>query len=133
MDKAEKVFSIIFISDNKTTKIMHPSKQAFDTPSLGIAMQWSAVLSFGFDSILFMRRNYFDTILLKFAIKRSRRNVYCERKTRAICRRVLIYGHLMSSDLYRKGIYPCNSFFGRMRGLAELGGLELGIIGSVLI
>jgi len=41
------------------------------------------------------------------------------------------HGHLMLPDQNRIGIYPGYSLFGRMRGLAELRGLELGITRSL--
>ena len=37
------------------------------------------------------------------------------------------HGHLMLADQHRSNIYPGYSLFGRMRGLAELRGMELGI------
>jgi mannonate dehydratase len=43
------------------------------------------------------------------------------------------HGHLMIPDMNRKGIYPGYSLFGRMRGLAELRGMEIGIIRSLVL
>jgi mannonate dehydratase len=37
------------------------------------------------------------------------------------------HGHLMSAEQNKEGIYPGYSLFGRMRGLAELRGMELAI------
>jgi mannonate dehydratase len=41
------------------------------------------------------------------------------------------HGHLMLPDHHKQGIYPGYSLFGRMRALAELRGLELGISRSL--
>lgn len=41
------------------------------------------------------------------------------------------HGHLMIPELNRSGIYPGYSLYGRMRGLAELRGLQLGISRSL--
>ena len=37
------------------------------------------------------------------------------------------HGHLMIPEQNKKGIYPGYSLFGRMRGISELRGMELGI------
>ncbi len=41
------------------------------------------------------------------------------------------HGHLMLPDQHKQGIYPGYSLFGRMRALAELRGMEAGIIRSL--
>ncbi|MGD8778491.1 MAG: mannonate dehydratase [Ignavibacteria bacterium] len=41
------------------------------------------------------------------------------------------HGNLMVPDMHRKNVYPGYSLFGRMRGLAELRGMEQGIIRSL--
>ncbi|MEJ2506216.1 MAG: mannonate dehydratase [Ignavibacteriaceae bacterium] len=41
------------------------------------------------------------------------------------------HGHLMIPEQSKQGIYPGYSLFGRMRGLAELRGMELGILRSL--
>ena len=41
------------------------------------------------------------------------------------------HGHLMLPDQHKEGIYPGYSLYGRMRALAELRGMELGIVRSL--
>jgi mannonate dehydratase len=41
------------------------------------------------------------------------------------------HGHLMLADQPREKVYPGYSLFGRMRGLAELRGMEAGITRSL--
>lgn len=43
------------------------------------------------------------------------------------------HGHLMIPEFDKQGIYPGYSLFGRMRGLAELRGMELGIMKALNI
>lgn len=64
--------------------------------------------------------------VMKVLLKEQRRRMDEGRKDSQIPMRP-DHGHLMSVDEHKKGIYPGYSLFGRMRALAELRGLELGI------
>lgn len=64
--------------------------------------------------------------IMKILLIEQRRRI----KTKAMNSRMPMrpdHGHLTITDENRKGIYPGYSLFGRMRGLAELRGLEQGI------
>ena len=50
---------MIFITNYKTKKILNPSKQAFDLPSLSISSQFPAILHWLFKSIIPVRGNHF--------------------------------------------------------------------------
>jgi mannonate dehydratase len=64
--------------------------------------------------------------VIKALLVEQKRRVVEENRSRRMPMRP-DHGHLMSPDRDRKNIYPGYSLFGRMRGLAELRGLELGI------
>ena len=72
MDEAKIVFSVIFVSNNKTAKVMHPSKEPFNAPSFAIPTQGSSILCNGLTSIGLVRSYEFDTSLLKVPIERIR-------------------------------------------------------------
>ena len=64
--------------------------------------------------------------VMKVLLVEQRRRLHEGRKDNRIPIRP-DHGHLMIPDMNRKGIYPGYSLFGRMRNLAELRGMELGI------
>jgi mannonate dehydratase len=69
------------------------------------------------------------SIMREFVIEQKRRLDKGEKNSRMPMRPD--HGHLMIPDQTKEGIYPGYSLFGRMRGLSELRGLELGIRASL--
>lgn len=68
-------------------------------------------------------------VVKAFLLEQKRRKEEARKDTRMPMRPD--HGNLMIPDQNREGIYPGYSLFGRMRGLAELRGMELGIILSL--
>ena len=64
--------------------------------------------------------------VIKALLVEQKRRVVEESRSRRMPMRP-DHGHLMTPDKDRENIYPGYSLFGRMRGLAELRGMELGI------
>jgi len=54
---------MIFITNNKTTKVLKPCKQTFNLPSLPVSPQYSPILSSRFDTVNFMRSYQFNSSL----------------------------------------------------------------------
>jgi len=52
---------MIFITNNKSTKVLQPSKQPLDLPPLSISPQYSAILGGRFDTVVFMRSYQLNT------------------------------------------------------------------------
>ena len=55
---------MIFIANNKSTKILKPSKEAFDFPSFPISLQGSTILSGGFSAIASMWCDHLNATFL---------------------------------------------------------------------
>ena len=68
-------------------------------------------------------------IMKELIIEQKRRQDAGEKNSRMPMRPD--HGHLMLPDQNKEGIYPGYSLFGRMRGLSELRGLEMGIRNSL--
>ena len=47
MNHTEEIFSMIFISNRQSSKVMQPSEETFDFPTAFIAPQFASILSFG--------------------------------------------------------------------------------------
>ncbi len=83
----------------------------------------------------FMEENHLDgdidiyDVMKTLLIEQKRRADSGEKNARMPLRPD--HGHLMLPDQHRRDIYPGYSLFGRMRGLAELRGLEVGIAKSL--
>ncbi len=52
---------MIFIANDKTTKVLEPGEEAFNFPTLSVSPQGSAILGLGLSSITLMRCDHFDT------------------------------------------------------------------------
>jgi hypothetical protein len=62
---------MVFITNNKTTKVLQPGKQAFNFPSLSVSPQGSTILGGRFDTVVFVWSNhlnatFFGQPLIKF-------------------------------------------------------------------
>ena len=68
-------------------------------------------------------------VVKAFLVEQKRRKEEGRKDTRMPMRPD--HGNLMIPDQNRHGVYPGYSLFGRMRGLAELRGIEVGIIRSL--
>ena len=55
---------MIFITNDQTTKVLKPGKQAFHLPTLCVSTQGSAILSLGLSSVRPMRGDHLDTTFL---------------------------------------------------------------------
>ena len=56
---------MVFVTNNKAPEVLQPGKEAFDLPSTPIAPQFSPILGTRLFAPLSMRRNHFNTTLLK--------------------------------------------------------------------
>ena len=71
MDHTQEIFSMILITNWQSSKIMQPSKKAFNFPASLIAPKFTSVLGFGLFPVLLMRRYQFNArLILQSLIKR---------------------------------------------------------------
>jgi hypothetical protein len=62
VDKAEKVFDVVFPSGDKPPEVVHPGEEPFHFPASSVRSQLAPVL--GFASTTTVGRDHFDAIFI---------------------------------------------------------------------
>jgi hypothetical protein len=68
MKHTQKILGMALIADNKSPKVLKPSKQPLDFPASAASAQTTPVLSFVL-AIATVRRDYFDSVLPQLSIQ----------------------------------------------------------------
>lgn len=69
VDEGEEVFGFVFVPGDEVAVVLKPGMQAFDIPAPFGSSKWSAILSFGSDTISSMGSNKHNIVLSQFLIE----------------------------------------------------------------
>ena len=64
LDRGEKVLKMIFMTNNKKTKVLKLEKHTFNLPLLSVSPHYSAILGCCFHTIVLMWRDHLNTAFL---------------------------------------------------------------------